>query len=527
MNHLQMTETTAFFNVPRGTAYITAQQLVIYASSFVYYVILIRILNLSQIGEVSLLAATSAGFTTITQLALPLAATRFISASIGSRNPSTAGAVARTSLRLVTTIALAVLVLSVLASPFIASTVFKDSNATSFLVVAFAASFLLDLTALYGAYFLGLGRYAEMTYQNVLYHPLSRGFGLVLAYKGLGPLGIPAGWAIGAAAAFLLSTYLLKGKFPKANSFPARTLLVFSLPLFASALVTLLQGWGDIALLQAILGQFGTTGTYYLVVTSVSFLSILWTPVAGALYPALSSSYASDGPQGVSEKLGIAMRLINITVLPTGIALAAISPTALEAVYGPSLVAGTLPFAVLAITIIFSAQSLLLITTLQAIGKTKPILGISLAATIIDLAAVALGAGQLGTTAGAIGRALLASGMMMLGWWTLRRVLHVPLTQGLFNGALIAVLTAPLLTVIDYTLATNIHLTPLLRLPTLIVVYVVSFPIIARQLSVFTEADFELLRNALPQRLRHSLRAVERFLIRKRELQPHSGFVGS
>src|SRR3989442_3927134 len=106
------------------------------------------------------------------------------------------------------------------------------------------------------------------------------------------------------------------------------------------------------------------------------------------------------------------MRLLNLTVLPTGTALAVIAPTALEAVFGPSLVAGAVPFAILAVTIIFTAQSLLLITALQAIGKTKPILGISLAATIIDLAAVGLGARPLGTTAGAIGRALLAIGMM-------------------------------------------------------------------------------------------------------------------
>src|SRR2546421_7198249 len=115
-----LTETTAIFNVPRGTAYITAQQLVIYASSFVYYVILIRILNLSQIGEVSLLAAVSAGFTTVTQLALPLAATRFISASSGSKDLSTAGSVARTSLGLTITIAAPTLLLSVLSSPWIA-----------------------------------------------------------------------------------------------------------------------------------------------------------------------------------------------------------------------------------------------------------------------------------------------------------------------------------------------------------------------------------------------------------------------
>ena len=510
-----MTETATVFNVPRGTAYITAQQLVIYASSFVYYLLLIRILNLSQIGQVSLLAAASAAFTTITQLALPLAATRFISASIGGKDPSTAGAVARTSLRLTITIAAPLLLLSVLASPWIAITVFKDSNSTSFLIVAFAASFLLDLTALYGAYFLGLGRYAEMTYQNILFHPLSRGIGLALAYKGLGPLGIPAGWAIGAFAALLLSIYLMKGKLPRADNFPARTLLVFSLPLLASALVTLLQSWGDIALLQAILGQFSTTGAYYLVVTSVSFLSILWTPAAGALYPALSSSYTSQGPTGVSEKLGVAMRLVNLTVLPAGAALAVIAPTALEAVYGPSLFTGAIPFAILAITIIFSAQSLLLITTLQAIGKTKPILGISLAATILDLAAVGLGARILGTTAGAIGRALLTLATMTLSWLTLRRVLHVPLTHGLSKALLVAILTAAPLAIIDYVLATNLHLTPFFRLPVLVVAFVLAFLIVGRELSIFTGTDFELLENALPHLLAHYLGVIERFLVRR------------
>jgi O-antigen/teichoic acid export membrane protein len=509
-----LTETSVIFNVPRGTAYITAQQLVIYAGSFVYYVLLIRILNLSQIGEVSLLAAVSAGFTTITQLALPAAATRFISASIGGKDPSTAGGVARTTLRLTITIAAPVLLLSLLASPWIATTVFQDSNASSFLVVAFASSFLLDLTALYGAYFLGLGRYADMAYQNILFHPLSRGLGLVLAYKGLGPLGIPAGWGIGAFAALLLSIYLLRGKLPKSDNFPARPLLIFSLPLFASALITLLQGWGDIALLQAILGQLSTTGAYYLVVTSVSFLSILWTPAAGALYPALSSSHASQGPAGVSEKLGVAMRLVNLTVLPTGTALAVIAPTALEAVYGPGLLAGALPFAILAITIIFAAQSLLLITTLQAIGKTKPILGISLAATVIDLATVGFGARTLGTTAGAIGRGLLAIGMMVLAWWTLRRLLRVPLAQGLSKALLVSVFTAVPLAIIDYALATSLHFTPLYRLPVLVIVFALSFFVVCRELSVFTEKDFELLEHALPRSLARYFDLLEQFLVR-------------
>jgi O-antigen/teichoic acid export membrane protein len=208
------------------------------------------------------------------------------------------------------------------------------------------------------------------------------------------------------------------------------------------------------------------------------------------------------------------MRLVNLTVLPTGTALAIIAPTALEAVYGPSLLPGAIPFAILAITIIFSAQSLLLITTLQAIGKTKPILWISLAATIIDLAAVGLGARPLGTTAGAIGRALLALGTMTLAWWTLRRTLHVPLTHGLSKAFLIAILTATPLAIVDYVLATNLHLTPPFRLPVLVIVFASSFLIVCRQLSVLTETDFELLESALPQFAKPSLEIIERLLVR-------------
>src|SRR3989441_12203865 len=148
-----------------------------------------------------------------------------------------------------------------------------------------------------------------MTYQNVLYHPLSRASDWSSPTRPRAPRDT-SGLGYRSVRRPPTINLPLKRRLPKANSFPARTLLVFSLPSFASAVVTLLQGWGDIALLQTILGQFGTTGAYYLVVTSVSFLSILWTPTAGALYPALSSSYTRQGPTGVSEKLGVAMRLV-------------------------------------------------------------------------------------------------------------------------------------------------------------------------------------------------------------------------
>jgi O-antigen/teichoic acid export membrane protein len=277
-----------------------------------------------------------------------------------------------------------------------------------------------------------------------------------------------------------------------------------------------LQGWGDIALLQGILGQFGATGAYFLVVSSVSFLSILWIPVAGSLYPALTSSYTSEGPIAVSEKLGVATRLVNLTVLPTGAALAAVAPTALEAVYGGSLGNQAIPFAILAVTIVFSAESLLLITTLQAIGRTTHVLGISIAAVLIDFATVGLGAPALGTTAGAIGRALLAIAMTLLAWISLRKILQVPLTNGLAKAVTLTIVSAVPLVLVDNFLTSYFRLTPSFRVPVLLGVFAICFLTASRKLSVFSEEDFELFANALPTAVKRYVNKIERVLVRSR-----------
>jgi O-antigen/teichoic acid export membrane protein len=514
-----LTEVTSVLNVPRGIAYITVQQIATYVTSFIYYVLLVRILNLTQIGQVSILAAAMSIFTTLTQLALPTAATRFISASMGNRDPSNASAVATTTRRLLVAIAGPTLLVAFLASPWLGQTVFRSSDATLALAVTFAASFLLDLTALYGGYFLGLGLYAKLVYQNILFVPLSRGLGLMLAFRGLGPLGIAVGWAIGALATLFLSLYFWKGRLPQPSKFSARPLIIFSLPIFASGVISLLQSWGDIAFLQGVLGQFGTTGAFYLVVTSVGFLSVLWAPAASALLPSLSSSYASDGHHGVSAKLGVAIRLVNTVVLPAGTSLAAIAPTALGAIYGPSLVSQAVPFAILALTVIFAAQSLLLLTSLQAIGKTKPILGISLAATIIDLAVVGLGARALGTTAGALGRAFLALVMTVLAWQSLRGALRVPITSGLSKALALALLTAGPLAAADYLLTIETHVSALVRLPLLLATFAACYLAASRAIIVFTEDDFDLLENALPRFLGKPLRVLERIVTTNRTVK--------
>src|SRR5437016_6354685 len=117
-------EVPATYNVPKGTIYITVQQMTTYTTFFIYYVLLIRILDLSEIGEISLLTASLSIFTTITLLALPSAATRFISASIGALDKPRATAVARKAMLLLLSLASPAFLLAALASPWIGTVVF-------------------------------------------------------------------------------------------------------------------------------------------------------------------------------------------------------------------------------------------------------------------------------------------------------------------------------------------------------------------------------------------------------------------
>ncbi len=518
-----MTEQSTKYDVPRGTAVLTTQQAIVYPVSFIFYVLIARILSKSEIGQISLLAALLAIFTALTQLALPVAATQFISSSIGRGDASVAGAVAKKTFRLFLIAAVPGFLLAVLLSPWAGRVLFNSADAANLLVVTFLAAFLLDFVALYGGYLLGLGLYTQRAYQYLLYVPLSRGVGLVLAFRGLGVLSVVLGWATGALVTALLSLFLWRGRLPAASTYPTRPLLAFALPIFVAALITFAQGYGDIALLQALRGQLATTGSYFLVVSSVGGvgvstigpLSILWTPVAAALYPALSSGHSRAGSEAISNKLAIAFRLTNLVVLPAGASLAAIAPTALELAYGTPYATEALGFGILAFTAVFASEATLLTTVLQAVGKTRLFLAVTSVATAIDLGIVALTATSLGITGGALGRGALAIATVLLSMRALGPRLSRSTGQGLLKGTLLALGVSLPLVICDQLLIRVADLEAIFRLPILLAVFVSAFLIMSRTLSVFEPNDFNVVIRALPRVFHEPLRRVQRFIIMK------------
>src|SRR5437867_6197790 len=509
---MSLTKTAEVYNVPRGTAYLTSQQVLIYLTYFIFYVLLTRVLNPTEVGEFAILALVQAILTGLISGSLPLAATRFISRSIVTGDIQAAAGVAMVTLRLSLALAVPVVALAILFSPYLGRFLQGAADPTNLLVVTFIASLFLDLMLLYTAFFIGVGRYAQTLYQNALFVPFSRGLGLALAYFGFRVLGIVSGWAIGGIATVVLSVYLWHGQLPKVGTFPLRPILAFSLPVFASALITLGQQWGDMGIIYLVLGAT-TLGPYYVVVSSVNFLSILWMPVNQAIYPALSAAHSMGDPREVSDRLATAFRLINLTVLPISTALAAITPINRDIVYGETYVCEALTLSILSLSSIFVAQGVLLVTTLQAVGHTRRYLVVTLVSTIAFMGFVGFAALPLGTISGAIGRALLSILIVALARFSLRHEVSTHIDSALSKAIpLAAGVGLPLLALDQFFLLYH-PVRPVFQLVILFGLFAVLYGGISRRLRVFHHGDFAMLHDALPRILRPYLKMIQGIIV--------------
>ncbi len=515
-----MTRTGEMYNVPRGAAYLTSQQAILYSTYLVFYLFLTRVLSPTEVGEVGILSLLQALFIGFTSGSLPSAATRFISRNLAVGDAHLAGGVAKTTLRMSVAIALPGLVGAALISVFFGQSIFGGPSASELLFLTFVGGFLFDLMNLYVAFFLGIGRYAQTLYQNALYVPLSRGLGIFLALQ-FRVLGIVLGWTIGGLVTIFLSLYMWHGQLPRSQPYPLRPILAFSMPVFVSALMTIGQQWGDIGIIYVLLGA-GILGPYYVVVQSVSFLSALWTPVNQAIYPALSASHSTGEVEAVSDRLSLAFRLINLAVLPIAAALAAIAPTALDIVYGARYASQSLAFSILSLSSVFVAQGALLVIVLQAVGRTRKYLEVTLASTLLYFVVVgsavyfartAFGINPLDAVAGAIGRVVLAFSIVVLAHRTLRGIVRPHTGAALSKAFPLAIgVAAPLLALDQLFLAYH-PVRPLYQLMILFGVFVVSYAFVSRELRVFHRGDFAILHDALPRRLRPYLKAIQRIII--------------
>jgi O-antigen/teichoic acid export membrane protein len=469
-----------------GTFYLALMNATQYAMSFVFYVIVARVLSPSEVGSFSLLLMIMAVFNTLTLLALNNAVIKYVSESLGREDEKGAWACSRKALKLMLSVAVPALGACLLASPMLSSYVGAGSLEVSAML---ASAFVLDLTSYYGAIMYGYCMFKHVSAQNILYTLSTRFLGFLLAFLGLKVLGLSLGFLMGSLAALAYSLLVLRGKIGSSKEdFPSSKLLRFSMPIYGANAIGLLQSWLDVAILSSIVG-LSATGTYYIAIASVAPLSILWVPLSSALFPTLSWMNGSGDRGQVLEVCKRALRFATAIVLPLSVALASVSETALSIAYGRVYAEASAPFAILAFSSILSAYASIYSAELQALGRTRPmfIAGVaSIVAYTFLLATITKPLGQAGA-------ALARATMIAVGFLVLYRETSVKLPSNLNRGLVVAAVFALALAPIERFVRVNLHLKALTEVSVFIIVALLTFKLV----KPLDDYEIELLKSSV------------------------------
>jgi len=481
----------SFRAVSSGTIYLGLMQLFQYALSFVFYVVVARVLGPVEVGSFSLLLMALGVFNAVTLLALNSAVIRFVSEGVGRGDVEYAYSSSAAAFRVLMCVSVPALLVGFALSPLLS---LHFGVGVFDVVCMLSAAFILNLTSFYGAVMFGYSLFREVCVQNVLFVLLSRVLGLVLAYVGLRVLGLLLGFLLGSFATLLYSVFVLRGRVRySAGGFSVGRLFGFSLPLYGYNVLGLVQGWLDVLVLSFVAGLAGA-GTYYIAVSSVGPLAILWAPLSSALFPTLSSLDGCGDEVGFRVVGARALRVATGVVLPLSLALSSVSYTALSVVFGSRYAEACLPFSILAAVSILSAYSSIYSAELQSKGSTRPIL----LAGLVSVAAYVLLLAGLAARFGEVGAALARAGMVAVGFVVLLREVDVGLPENLLRSVLGSLLVAAPLLPIELLLDVSVYVKALVEF----VVFAAVLALAYRFVKPLSWEDLELLKAALPVKLK-------------------------
>ncbi len=497
-------------HVAKGALYLTLPTILGFFFSFLFYILIARVLAPTEIGKLSILLMISAFFS-LTNLSINFALQRFIPTYMGKEKHDEIGGIIRTSLILLLSLSALFYLILLGFSSQLSIILFGTTLDRWPIIIMLSASFALNLVLFFNGEMLGFGMYKQTAIQNILNTGISRVSSLALAALGFGLIGVSLGWLIAAIIAIAFSLFVLRGKHHLIKGFSITKLLKFSLPVHVFTIIMFVQGWADVGVLYAFGKNLSQIGIYYLVISGTMILSIFYTPIGMAIFPALSSRYSIDGPKGITTMVETYLRMVLKITIPIGFSFAALSMTAIETAFGRQYISGAIPFSMLAATSFIPAILLLIVTIIQSSGNTKPLVIIGIISSISDILLVAVLAGPLGGIAGAIGRITFSIVGVILGVYFLRNKIKLSLIPELKKPLLAAATIATPLLILDQYLIQILNLTLRLRATIDIFAFLTLALVFIYFTNYFTKEDFNILKQAFPSRLENLMDKLEHF----------------
>ena len=503
-------------NIPKGTFQITLTNAVQYLVMGLFYIAVTKTNALTQtdIGSLSILSFLSSTIILITGLALPTALTKFASEKLGKNQLEEAASVQKTVTKTVLTLTIAGFIIAILLSNQLSRYLLGSSIYAHLIILMLIYTLFFSIIILCNSTLQALYLFGKMATVTLIFIVISRITAVTLAILHMGLEGVIIGYITGSIIALITAAAFIRNRFPKTDHKASlKPILNFSLPLLLSSLTLLVLNWADILIVTATTSDYSLTGIYYIVLRSVTTLSILWIPISTTIFPALSAKHGLKKPEDITNILKTSSRYLIYIILPSCLGLAAISPTALAFFYDPSYTSGSIPLSILSVATIITALYSLLTTALTATGKTKQLLKINIILAVSTVTTLTAIVPFLQTVGAALARLTTQVIGITLAFYLLRKETPVQIDkEALWKSALASTLMIPPLLIFESTISNNLTITQtlIIEILTAASIYTLSLYI----LKALKNRDFELLRQALPKALTKYINLIEKIVTR-------------
>jgi len=503
-------------NIPKGTLQITITNASQYLVMGLFYIIVTKTNALTQadIGVLSILTFLSSTFILITGLALPTALTKFASENLAKNQPQEAASIVRTTTKTVAVISLIGCVATACFSEYISQNLFGSPTYAFLIILILAQGFIFGIITLCKSTLQALYLFGKIAILTITFIGISRATGAALALLHMGLSGVVVGYLAGSVIALAVALIFVRGRLPRpTHNTPLKPILIFSLPLFLSNLTVLILNWADVMIVRFITWDYSLTGIYYLVINSISVLSILWIPVTTTIFPALSARYSVKKPEHVTEIIKTSSRYLIYIILPSCVGLATISSTALTFFYGPIYAIGALALSILSVATIIIAFYSLLITALTAIGKTNQILKINVISAVSAVILLLILVPFFQIIGAALARLATQIISLTLAIYVLRKYVKVKLDkESLWKSVVASTPAIPFLIILESPLTTKTSTIQTLTIEFLVATSIYLLGLYA--LRALKSQDFELLRQSFPKSLSKYITIIEKVIVR-------------
>jgi stage V sporulation protein B len=407
--------------VARGASYLFIQRLVSNVAGVIYFAFAARILSVAEVGVVSALGMVAALFVTFGTLALPSAATKYISEHLGKERRDMAKGVYKKVLWFGFLISGLLSFLCGMASTVISTVVFGSQAYQPLINVLALDVFALLLSPFFTGTLLGLQKFKEVAFAGIVLSCLRYSISLYMLIQGYGLMGLVIGWVIGDVAGLGFSFFFASTSFKtRAAQHPFMELVEYSLPLYASGVLTYFTAYIDRFIVLFFAG-FTTLGIYSVAVMAASVVGLLSTSIGNSLFPQLSKLYGRHGRDALKVASMRASRYTFFILMPLAVGLAATSYPIITLFAGVRYECGWLPLAMISIAMALTCAGVVVTNLLLSLGSTRGFFEANTLGVAVGAVCSAFLVTPLGSSGAALGRVAMMTTSFGYLAYTLRR----------------------------------------------------------------------------------------------------------